>query len=1091
MKYAIGLDCGITSVGYAVMELNEEETPKRIIRLGSRIFSAAENPKDGSSLALPRRDARSARRRLRRHRHRLERIRRLIVEEKILTQKELDELYVYPVSDIYELRRKALDASVSKEEFARILIHLAQRRGFKSNRKVDKESDDNGKLLSAVNVNKKLMEEKGYRTVGEMFACDEKFQFHKRNKSESYLNTVARELVEEEAHKIFEAQRMFGNAFASEKIENSYVAILCSQRSFDEGPGGDSEYGGNQIEKMIGRCTFYPDELRAAKATYHFQYFELLQAVNHMRLTVNGTPASLTPEQRKIVIAESFKNASISYDRLRKLLNLPDNVTFSDVRYGSESREECEKKKKFAHMKSYNEMRKKFDKLKKGHIRNVSCDDLDEIGYALTVFKTDDKVCKYLGEHTQLTKEELSAVLEMPSFSKFGHISVKACKQIIPGLEKGEKYNEACEEAGLDFRAHNHNTKQKFLPSNSAEAPELGDITNPVVRRAVSQTIKVINAIIREMGESPTYLNIELAREVVKSFSERKDIQSNYEKNRANNEKLKKEITENFGISNPSGLDIVKMKLWHEQDGISPYSQKSIHYEKLFDSGYAEVDHIIPYSISFDDSYTNKILVFSDENRTKGNRLPLEYLSGKDRDSFTVWVQNNIKNYKKRQHLLKKKVTEEDQETFKERNLNDTKYLNRFLLNFIQDHLLFAESELDKKKKVRSVNGSVTAYMRKRWGIAKIRENGDLHHAADAAVIACVNDSMINRITKWSKLHENIIYQGQLLVDSETGELLDRFPLPYPEFRKELDLRLGRNEDYMRYALSSLPNYRGVDLEQIHSSFVSRMPTHKTTGAAHLDTVRSPKRQEDGIVIAKTPLCKLKLKNGEIENYYNPESDLLLYNALKEKLERAGGQGDKAFPAGTDFHKPKRDGTEGPVVRTVKTYKKSTMNVALNGGAGVADNSSMIRIDVFYVKGEGYYFVPIYVADKVKKRLPNKASVPSKAYVDWKEMADEDFLFSLYPNDLIRVEKKTGDIKLKTKFKDSALPNEEKRRRAFLYFVSADISTASISLINHDNSYLARGLGIKGLASIEKYQVDVLGNYHRVGKEKRQAFRKT
>lgn len=417
--------------------------------------------------------------------------------------------------------------------------------------------------------------------------------------------------------------------------------------------------------------------------------------------------------------------------------------------------------------------------------------------------------------------------------------------------------------------------------------------------------------------------------------------------------------------------------------------------------------------------------------------------------------------------------------------------MNRFLLNFIQDHLLFAESELDKKKKVRSVNGSVTAYMRKRWGIAKIRENGDLHHAADAAVIACVNDSMINRITKWSKLHENIIYQGQLLVDSETGELLDRFPLPYPEFRKELDLRLGRNEDYMRYALSSLPNYRGVDLEQIHSSFVSRMPTHKTTGAAHLDTVRSPKRQEDGIVIAKTPLCKLKLKNGEIENYYNPESDLLLYNALKEKLERAGGQGDKAFPAGTDFHKPKRDGTEGPVVRTVKTYKKSTMNVALNGGAGVADNSSMIRIDVFYVKGEGYYFVPIYVADKVKKRLPNKASVPSKAYVDWKEMADEDFLFSLYPNDLIRVEKKTGDIKLKTKFKDSALPNEEKRRRAFLYFVSADISTASISLINHDNSYLARGLGIKGLASIEKYQVDVLGNYHRVGKEKRQAFRKT
>ena len=79
MKYGIGLDCGINSVGYCIMELNSDDEPKRIVRLNSRIFTEAENPKDGSSLAAPRREARGLRRRIRRHKHRLERIRALLV----------------------------------------------------------------------------------------------------------------------------------------------------------------------------------------------------------------------------------------------------------------------------------------------------------------------------------------------------------------------------------------------------------------------------------------------------------------------------------------------------------------------------------------------------------------------------------------------------------------------------------------------------------------------------------------------------------------------------------------------------------------------------------------------------------------------------------------------------------------------------------------------------------------------------------------------------------------------------------------------------------------------------------------------------
>ena len=133
--YAIGLDIGITSVGWAALALDGNERPCGILDMGVRIFDAAENPKDGSSLAAPRREKRSMRRRLRRHQHRNERIRNLIVSRGILSEPELDGLFDGILDDIYTLRVRALDEAVSPKEFARILLHISQRRGFRSNRK--------------------------------------------------------------------------------------------------------------------------------------------------------------------------------------------------------------------------------------------------------------------------------------------------------------------------------------------------------------------------------------------------------------------------------------------------------------------------------------------------------------------------------------------------------------------------------------------------------------------------------------------------------------------------------------------------------------------------------------------------------------------------------------------------------------------------------------------------------------------------------------------------------------------------------------------------------------------------------------------
>ncbi|MDY4111154.1 MAG: type II CRISPR RNA-guided endonuclease Cas9 [Eubacterium sp.] len=1079
MKYGVGLDCGIASVGFCVVALDSNDEPKRIVKLGSRIFDRAENPKDGSSLAKPRREARGLRRRVRRHQHRLERIRYMLVKDGIVSQSELSSMFCGQLSDIYELRTAALDKPISNIEFARVLINLAQRRGFKSNRKIDENTKDKetGKLLGAIERNRESIIERGYRTVGEMLFKDERYSKYKRNKGEDYLNTVSRDMIADEIKKIFDSQRRFGMAFASEEIENEYTDIVMSQRPFDLGPGDGNEkspspYSGNQIEKMVGKCTFFPNEYRAAKATYSFQLFSLLQGINNITLTDNaGNTFALSQQERNIIKEYCFNTSNVTYASIRKKLGISSDYKFKNITYTEKGIEESEKKTKFQHLKAYHEMKKVLGNF----INTFSHDELDEIGRIFTFYKNDSKIIEQL-KNTSIDKSMYDLLLKLPSFSKTGHISTKACKMIIPFLEEGKTYNEACECVGLDFKAHNSSVKQMYLPPKS---DELDDIVNPVVRRAVSQTIKVVNAIIREMGSSPTYLNIELARELSKSKKERDEIDKKYQLNKVANEKIEAEIIENFGFK-PKGQDILKLKLYHEQDGRCPYSHEPFEYSKLFDIGYVDIDHIIPYSACFDDSYNNKVLTFSTENRQKSNKIPLEYLPESKHSDYRVWVNSTIRNYKKKQNLLKEKFTENDKKEFKSRNLNDTKYLSKVLYNYINDNLLFNDFCDGRVRHVISVNGAVTAYMRKRWGIDKIRENGDLHHGVDAAVIACVTQKMINEISRYSFDRET-----EFDIDTKTGEVFERFPLPYPNFRKELEARSQiTDEKYLKTVLLKFPNYDYDDIESAKPAFVSRMPRHKVTGAAHKDTIRCGKIE--GYTISKVPLTSLKLKDGAIDKYYNPESDTLLYNALLQRLIEFEGNAEKAFA--DEFHKPKSDGTLGPVVKKVKIIERSSSNVPVRNENkfGVADNGSMIRIDVFHIEGDGYYFVPIYVADTVKSTLPNLACAQGKS--GWKEMDDKDFVFSLYSNDLIRITAKK-DIKFTIVNKDSTLPTNKYGNKMLLYYTGADISTASINGITDDNSYKFRGCGIKSLLNIEKYTVDPLGNVCKVNKEKRMYFK--
>jgi CRISPR-associated endonuclease Csn1 len=691
--------------------------------------------------------------------------------------------------------------------------------------------------------------------------------------------------------------------------------------------------------------------------------------------------------------------------------------------------------------------------------------------------------------------DDLISQLLFLNFSKTGNLSIKAMKRIMPFLEEGDTYNEDCEQAGYDFRNMYKGKRSALLDPHEI----LPDITNPVVRRAVSQTIKVVNAIIKKYG-SPQLICIELAREMAKDHDERMTIKKNQDKNFELNENIKEQIRE-LGFT-PTPFDIVKYKLWKEQSEVCAYSGRKISIDQLFDKDIVDIDHIIPYSKCFDDSYNNKVLVFAEENRQKGSRIPMEYLKNDSEKLHRFELFSaGVKNRKKREKLLLESFTEEMKNSFIERNLNDTKYISKLLYNFIRNTLEFAPSESFKRKPIRCNNGPITSYLRKQWRIVKSREESDLHHAKDAAVIACTTDSMINRISKYVQGREEKFSHRFPYTETVTGEHFEsrddydkiygtRIPQPYRFFFEELEARLG-NTPMANEKLFIELGYQFN--EKVKPVFVSRMPHHSVTGAGHDATLRSIKDCREGTVASKTPLTKLvwDFKKGEIKGYHNKRDDMLLYNALCAKLAQFNYDAKKAFA--DEFRKPKADGTPGPVVKTVKIEETQTISVPItnDNNKTVADNGDMVRIDV-YKEDKKFYFIPIYTADTKKETLPNKAVVIHKLYSEWKEMKDENFLFSLYSRDLIKITDKKPIMTLRTTGEKIDINSN------LVYYIGADTDSNRWTVISHDNSIVqsikdnkikyGKRISISNVLDIKKYQVDVLGNVSEVKSEKRQTF---
>ncbi len=923
-KYKIGLDLGITSVGYAALATdNLGDECLCILEAGARIFDLAEDSKSGKSLALPRREARSTRRRLRRRAHRMQRIKSLLLRYGILSKEELDACYSrkhHHLRDIYEIRLEALDQPLNREDFARLLIHLAQRRGYKSNRKVDASSttdEQDKKALSAISANEHRIAENQWRSVGEMLMRDPFFAQGKRNTGGSYVTTVTRALMLQELTTIFEAQRRLGNPDAHEELQEAYTSIYAAQRNFDDGPGEESPYGGNMIEKMVGSCTLYPAEKRAACATESFELFSLWSKLNTIKILSPQSSRFLTLDERQS-IAELFRTlkSGVTYKQIRKKLRLSNDERFNALCYRDATLAKTEQTT-LPYMKAYHQVKSSYDAaLGQGSYDALEIAKKDEIGRILTYYKNDTRIREELLQSEHLfTEEEIAAILSMKSFNKFGHLSLLAMRAITPHLQQGLKYHEACAAAGIDFQAKKDSQQLRKLPPLPEDQQE---INNPVVLRAIHQCIRVINALTKKYGP-PVSVHIEVAREVGKNLQERQQIEKDQEKGRKANEKSKKKLIEDFGIPNPRGGDVLKLRLWEEQNGRCLYTGQPIPYERLLEQGYCETDHIIPYSISLDDSYNNKVLVLTASNRDKNNRLPLQLVSNPH--EYSVLVENTIKNFDKKRRLLKESVTEEEMQEMKERNLNDTKYISRYMMNYINDHLHFDPS-VDKKKRVIAVNGRITSRLRGLWGITKIREEGDLHHARDAVVIACIGDGLIHRVTEYEKRKKS--YQS--------AQAKEHFPDPWPYFRHEMQCRFD-NDPRERLDALQLPQYDDVDLDTIRPIFISRREVRKTTGPLHKETIQGAKRT---LTIPKLiDLSKISYDIGthQITGYCPRTNPSGLLEILLERLADAKDQLSEKEQKQPDAKKAKI------IIKKAFTEKIFTLNAQ-----GISEQISKVSI---------------------------------------------------------------------------------------------------------------------------------------------------
>ncbi|MCC6547729.1 type II CRISPR RNA-guided endonuclease Cas9 [Candidatus Sumerlaeota bacterium] len=799
MNFSLGLDLGPTSIGWAVVENPESATPK-LVRAGVRIFpEGVDRDKKGLEVSkmTARREARQMRRQHDRRNRRKSWLPELLAQCSLYPKDTLPRLRLLRMSP-WQLRAKGLDHPLTAEEFGRVMIHLNMRRGFNARRKEGNKKEASNTAKSIGELQRKI-EEARCRTVGEVLAGFEGRLPLRNRRPDEEFRIINREMLEREFDLLWKKQEEFHRSLLTPEIRERIHHVIFFQRKLKD------------CSDKIGACELEPTEKRAARASWHAQQARMLQDINN--ITVSRARNSQEALSQRANARWRKKPEDLSHDERRELLDALDGVKELKT-------EKIRKILKLGEMD--------FLSLEGAKVSRISCNLAecclrDVFGkrllerpefYRETVWNSligdDEEDFEENARGWGLTEEEIEDLFKHAGNVPDGYamLSTVALKKILPALEEGAHFSEAKIAANYG-EVLEHEVKDLLPPSPR-------EISNPIVRKALVEVRKLVNAIIRRYGK-PTSIVVEMARETRGSAKERNEQLS---KNRERDEDRQRiiRIIQSHGITKPSYDDVLKYRLWEECDGLCPYSGKKIEVATLLHGNEVQIEHIIPYSRSLDDSQNNKTICHTSENAIKGQKLPWEAYGHDDGkwETFQVRIRSMKKMFwRKREKFFQKNVVLDE---FISRQLNDTRYISREVHKYLKQ-LYPGRSDNRGEKFVFVTRGDVTSHLRHLWGLNRIlnasgtgekNREDHRHHAVDAVVVALTNDAtlqMLSRKIDFKQKHE-------------------RFPLPWTTFREDVE-------------------------KEVHSILVSFRAQRHVRGALHEETNYGKGRAENEFVTRK------------------------------------------------------------------------------------------------------------------------------------------------------------------------------------------------------------------------------------------------
>lgn len=1054
MKLKLGLDIGVASVGWGIIDEDYN-----IIDSGARLFSEGSAEEN-----LTRRTMRSSRRRIRRMHHRLTRMGQLLANM-------LDIDLPDPQGNIYEIRSRGLQEKLSKEELFLAIMHLTKRRGthFLTAEDIE-EKNSYGKS------NEEILLEKEQK-LSEKYVCEIQYENYLNNagKVRGIENRFRNKEYLKELTKLLEVQGIF--YFAVADNIDAILNVYSSKREYYEGPGSaksPTPYGcyrydvnGNVIkvdliELMRGKCTYFPDEKRIAKGAYTACLFNLLNDFNNLKIGER----KLSEEEKQYFVQEFIdKGKNITVRVIAKKVNKAESEITG-------YRIDKKNKPLFTEFKQYISILKIYKDFSKENsvMGNIKlCDDIAEI---LTQKKSlEDR------EHELIVagiEQDIAQKLaKLSGFTQYHSLSKKAMDLIMSDLWKTEKNQmQLFHDVGLT-----ENNQTAYI---GEDIKFDGDdwIVSPITKRAVAESVKVINAarklIKRKYGEEFSDIVIEMARE--KNTSEEKQRKLETQKLNEERGKAIRELTLGKKISSKQ-FEIIG--LLQEQDMKCAYSGKPVSLLQVYEN-MLEVDHIIPRSLSFDNSRSNKVAVFISENQKKGQHTPFQYLnSGMETITYEefkkIVVANRNYSNRKKANLLYENAPEKELRGFINRNLVDTRYACREVLNMLQNY--FKANEINTKIKV--VNGAFTFEFRKKAKLAKDRDATYAHHAQDALIIAGLfNTELLKKLNSVVKMSdsfldekETIIFENGKVINIATGEFIseDDFSAnKYIQFIKQVEMRPQK----FSHKVDRKPNRQLYD-QQIKSTRIccddeGKEETYVVTKYKNIYTV--------GLGSCGDKLKKRILEKPEtLLMYRNDPETFKKFKEIVEFYNDAKNPFAEYYSEHGSIRKYSKK-NNGPEIFDVKFLEGRLgihrVNSKQNGkNKSVYLQIKSLRIDV-YQNGEQYKF--INVPYDMLKFVNGVYQIEMDKYLqakDNKKITDvAEFKFSLYRGEFFSYEK---DGK-KYSWQFSCLNNDTNN------VIEAKYIDQPSPGATQGKRMITIGSKIKNL---RKYHVDILGNIYPATKE--------